>query len=106
MDRLIQATIAILAIANPLGAAPVFLDVVGDLAPAARKRAALRVAIYVFLILVTATLAGSGLLRLFGLSIPAFQTGGGLIILLMGLEMLNGRRVCSMTILRRTKTKP
>lgn len=31
------------------------------------------------------------MLRLFGLSIPAIQAGGGLIILLMGLEMLNGR---------------
>ncbi len=91
IEHFIQATIAIMAISNPLGAAPIFLSLVGHVEPPKLKRAALRVSLYVFLILCTATLAGSGLLKVFGISLSAFQAGGGLIILLMGLEMMNGR---------------
>ncbi|MFQ5538209.1 MAG: MarC family protein [Gemmatimonadota bacterium] len=36
-------------------------------------------------------LAGTSVLKFFGISLPAFQAGGGLIIILMGLEMLYGR---------------
>jgi multiple antibiotic resistance protein len=91
IEHFIQATIAIVAISNPLGAAPVFLALVGDVDPVKRRYAALRVSLYIFIILFVATLAGSGLLKLFGISLSAFQAGGGLIVLLMGLEMMKGR---------------
>ncbi len=91
VEHFIQATIAIMAISNPLAAAPVFLSLVGNVEPSKLKRDALLVSLYVFLILSTATLAGSFLLNMFGISLSAFQAGGGLLILLMGLEMMNGR---------------
>lgn len=91
IEHFIQATIAIVAICNPLGAAPVFLALVGDVEPLKLRYAALRVSLYIFMILFIATLAGSGLLKLFGISLSAFQAGGGLIVLLMGLEMMKGR---------------
>ncbi len=91
IEHFIQATIAILAISNPVGAAPVFLSLVGNVESPKLRNAALKVSFYVFLILCTATLAGSGLLKIFGISLSAFQAGGGLIILLMGLEMMKGQ---------------
>lgn len=91
VGHFIQATIAILAISNPLGAAPVFLSLVGNVESPKLRNAALKVSLYVFLILCVATLAGSGLLKIFGISLSAFQAGGGLIILLMGLEMMKGQ---------------
>ena len=42
------------------------------------------------MILGVALLGGEILLRMFGISMPAFQAAGGLLILLMGLEMLRG----------------
>jgi multiple antibiotic resistance protein len=44
----------------------------------------------VFAILALAALGGRGILGTFGISIPAFRAAGGLVILLMGLEMLRG----------------
>ena len=91
MDHFIQAVAAIIAISNPLGAVPVFLGLTDGWSPSRQRRAALRTAFYVGLILIVAALAGSGLLNLLGISTAAFQSGGGLVVLLMGLEMMTGR---------------
>jgi len=91
IEQFVQATIAIVAIANPLGAAPVFLGVTEGVGPAERNRLALRATLAVFVILVASTLVGRPLLSALGISLSAFRAGGGLVILLMGLEMLRGQ---------------
>lgn len=90
MDDLVRAIIAVLAISNPLGAVPLFLSLTEASQPAERRRAAVRAALAVFLILALAALGGRAILATFGISIPAFRAAGGLVILLMGLEMLRG----------------
>lgn len=90
MDHIIQATIALLAIANPIGAAPLFSSFTESLSDDEQRQAARRAALAVFIILAIATLTGHWILRAFGISIPAFQAAGGLVVLLMGLEMLRG----------------
>ncbi len=90
MESLIQAVVALLAIANPLGAAIVFSGLTEAMSPAQRRRAALRASAAVLAILTAAALAGTRILEAFGVSLPAFQVGGGLVIVLMGLEMLRG----------------
>ena len=50
----------------------------------------MRAALTVTVILAVSLLAGETLLKLFGISLPAFQAAGGLLIVLMGLEMLRG----------------
>jgi multiple antibiotic resistance protein len=92
MRSLIQATIALLAIADPLGAIPVFVTLTREMSPDERKRAARRAALAVGVILTAAALFGSAILDLFGVSLPAFRAAGGLLVLLMGLEMLGGHR--------------
>jgi multiple antibiotic resistance protein len=49
------------------------------------------VTITVFLVLAGAALFGEQLLRVMGASLPAFQVGGGLVLLLMALAMLNAQ---------------
>lgn len=90
MSQLVQSIVAVLAITNPLAAALVFLSVTSGARPAARRRMALYAAGAVVAILAAATVAGPYVLKAFGISLPAFQAGGGLVILLMGLEMLRG----------------
>jgi multiple antibiotic resistance protein len=92
MRSLVQAIIAVLAIADPLGAVPVFISLTREMSPAQRAQAARRAAFAVGWILTLAALFGSGVLDLFGVSLPAFRAGGGLVVLLMGLEMLSGQR--------------
>src|SRR5262245_61980343 len=88
VGEFLQATIALIAIANPVAALPVFLSLVASDDPAARRAAASRVAVAVFAILAGAVLAGRFVLGLFGISFAAFRVGGGLVVTLTGLDML------------------
>src|SRR5512145_2738861 len=90
MTPLLQDIVALLAITNPLGAVPVFLAITERLSSVERSRAGLRAALAVTLILGVAALAGKPVLAAFGISMPALQAAGGLVVLLMGLEMLRG----------------
>ncbi len=90
MEAYFQALIALLAIANPVGAAPVFLELVRGFSRDQKRSAALRASLAVFAILAVSAVAGQAILSLFGISLPAFRTAGGLVIVLMGLEMLRG----------------
>jgi len=87
-----KALIGALAIVNPLGAIPVFLSLCGDRTPAECHQTARRSAVAVAVVLISATWAGDAILRFFGIGIPAFRTGGGLVILLMAIAMLHARQ--------------
>ena len=86
MATLLQDIVALLAISNPLGALPVFLAITEGMTPAERSRAGLRAGIAATAILAAAALAGRPILAAFGISMPALQAAGGLVILLMGLK--------------------
>lgn len=90
MPSLMQEIVALFAITNPLGAVPVFLAITGGISTADRSRAGLRAALAVVVILGLVALAGKTVLAAFGISMPALQAAGGLVVLLMGLEMLHG----------------
>lgn len=90
MNEFLQALVSLLAITNPIGAAPLFLTVVAGLNPAQRRSAATQAAVAVLVILAGAALGGRWVLEMFGISLDAFRTAGGLVIILMGLEMLRG----------------
>lgn len=81
---------ALLAIADPVSAVPVFLALTRGQVPPERSRSALRASTAVFLILVGAAVGGRAVLSLFGVSLPALEAGGGLVILLIGLDTLRG----------------
>jgi len=91
MEIYVHAIIALLAIANPVGAVPTFLEIVAKADIQQRRKSAWHAAVAVFVILSVAAVAGDWLLGMFGISVSAFRCGGGLVILLMGLEMLHGR---------------
>jgi multiple antibiotic resistance protein len=90
MPSFVQEIVALLAITNPLGAVPVFLVLTEGASSSERSRAALRAAVAVVVILGLVSVAGRALLAAFGISMPALQAAGGLVVLLMGLEMLHG----------------
>lgn len=83
--------IALLAIVNPIGAVPIFVALTSGSSEAERKRIARIVVIAVLTILYVALLFGDWLLTFFGITIHSFSVGGGILILLMAVAMLQAR---------------
>lgn len=80
---------ALLPIVDPLGGAPIFIAMTVGLTPAERVRMAKTVAINSFLLLVASVLIGAYVLDFFGLSIPAVQIAGGVVVCAIAWSLLN-----------------
>lgn len=80
---------ALLPIANPFSAAPVFVSVTHGMTNSRRNEQARMAAIYTFCVLVGALLVGSVIMNFFGISIPALRIAGGLVVAKVGFAMLN-----------------
>ncbi len=83
--------ISMLAITNPPGSLAVFLGMTAEKSEDERRHIALITTVTIFLVLVIITWAGTPLLHLFGISLPAFEITGGIIILLRALTMLHSQ---------------
>src|SRR3989344_3783463 len=81
---------ALLVITNPIGALPVFITLTRDQTLAARKNTARITATAVAIVLVVSMFLGEPLLRFFGIGLPAFRVGGGILIMMMAIAMLRG----------------
>src|SRR5262245_42569952 len=81
--------ISMLAITNPPGSLAVFLGMTATRTEEERRQISLVSTLTVFIVLILITWAGVPLLAMFGISLPAFQITGGLIILLRALTMLH-----------------
>jgi len=83
--------VTLTAVLDPFLAVPIFLTVTAARGEKARSRLVNAVAVTVFLVLAGAALFGEQLLIVVGASLPAFRVGGGLVLLLMSLAMLNAK---------------
>jgi multiple antibiotic resistance protein len=85
------AAITLLVIMDPPGTVPVFLSLTGRKAPAARARAARQAVLVSLLVITLFAVAGQAILAYLGIGIPALQGAGGLLLLLVALDLLTGR---------------
>ena len=83
--------VTLTAVLDPFLAVPIFVGVTAGERARDRLKLAQVVTITVFLILAGAAIFGERLLRFLGTNLPAFQVGGGLVLLLMALAMLNAQ---------------
>jgi multiple antibiotic resistance protein len=79
------------AVLDPFLAVPIFLSVTAARDARSRQRLANAVTLTVFAVLAGTAVFGEALLKFLGASLPAFQVGGGLVLLLMALAMLNAQ---------------
>jgi multiple antibiotic resistance protein len=79
---------AIFVVVDPLAAIPFFLAMTSDQSPEQRRETARRAAIGAWLILTAFGLLGALLFRLLGISIPAFKLAGGVLLLLIAIDMI------------------
>ena len=87
MDLAVNFFIALFALIDPVGNVPLFAAATTGAQPAARRRIALYIALFVAGFLAFFFLTGLGLLKFFGISLAAFRIAGGIMLLLLGLDM-------------------
>jgi len=88
---LVNAFIATLAILNPIGNMPIFLEHVENDEPKVQRAVALLMALSIFIMLTIFFIFGSKILSVFGITIPAFRLAGSIILLGVGVRMLQGK---------------
>jgi multiple antibiotic resistance protein len=83
--------VALTAVLDPFLAVPIFLAVTSSHSVRARVVLVRVVVITVFAVLAASALLGETILTTIGASLAAFRVGGGLVLLLMALAMLNAQ---------------
>ncbi len=79
------------AMLNPIGNIPVFLGMVQDFDKKTQNRVALRATFTAFVIITIFSVFGHIIFRVFGITVPAFQIAGGIIVFIIGFQMLNSK---------------
>lgn len=88
----VVALSSIFFLVDPFAAIPAFLVMTAQADSASRRHMAARASWTCFIVLCAFGLMGSWIFRLFGITLPAFEIAGGLILLLIGIDMLQARR--------------
>ena len=89
LKAVVLIPITLLPILNPLGIAPVFANLLGNVSRSTEQRIARQVAINCWFMLVAAIFIGSHVLTFFGISLPIVRVGGGLLVAVSGWKLLN-----------------
>lgn len=88
----VQIAIALFTILDPVGVIPLYLSMSQGQSKSERRRQIRRTVIAVAVILTVTALAGSAILDFFGIDIHVFQTAGGIVLLLIALNMLQAKK--------------
>jgi multiple antibiotic resistance protein len=88
---LYKPLIALLAIVNPIGVIPFFIHFTEGFTQAQRQRTSRVAAMAAFVVIAVSALAGLKIIDFFGISLASFQVGGGLLLLMSSIQMLNAQ---------------
>ncbi len=83
--------ISLLALVNPLGAIPFFISFTASNTRRERQRIVRVASFTVAVVIAFTTLLGQQVINFFGISVNSFQVGGGIIMLLMAISMINAQ---------------
>lgn len=87
----LRFALTLFGVLSPFAAIPTFLMLTSGRSLKDVHRIADMAGMAVFTALLVAALSGDLVLRLIGASLPAFQVGGGIVLFLVGLSMINAR---------------
>jgi multiple antibiotic resistance protein len=82
---------AFFAIMNPIANAPIFVSLTQGLSAAARRAVAARAVLVSFAIVSLFAVSGGPIFQLFGIDLAGFRITGGILIALVGFQMLHGQ---------------
>ena len=86
-----EVFVTLFVIMDPPGTVPVFLGLTSAMGAKQRNRAARQAIIVAFGVIVVFALFGQQVLHYMGISLPALQASGGLLLLLVAMELLTGK---------------
>lgn len=90
LSHFITVFLGFFAIMNPVANTPVFLALVGEQDRDTQKAVARKTLVLAFAITCCFCLLGNTIFHLFGISLPAFRLAGGVLVALVGYQMLHG----------------
>ncbi|KVV43398.1 hypothetical protein WT27_10060 [Burkholderia territorii] len=88
---LLKSFISLLALINPIGAVPFFLSLTAQQSDTERRRTIRIASVSVFCVMTVTALLGQQIIDFFGISVGSLEVGGGIIMLLMAINMLNAQ---------------
>ncbi len=83
---------SIFFLVDPFAALPTFLAVTAGVDRTRRRAMARKASLTAWLVLSAFAVAGEYIFKMFGITLPAFEIAGGVILLLIGLDMLEAKR--------------
>jgi multiple antibiotic resistance protein len=83
--------ITLLAIVNPLAIVPFFIHYTQGFSDEQRRRTILVASFAAFVVIAVSALLGLEILDFFGISLASFQVGGGMLLLISSMNMLNAQ---------------
>ena len=83
---------SIFFLVDPFAALPTFLAVTAGADKQRRRKMAWKASITALVVLSAFAIAGQYIFKMFGITLPAFEIAGGIILLLIGLDMLEAKR--------------
>lgn len=87
-DIFVSTFVTLFVIMDPVGTIPVFLSLTAGQSPGKQRRAAVLAVAVSFLVITIFALFGQAILRYLHISLEALQCAGGLLLLLVALELL------------------
>jgi multiple antibiotic resistance protein len=85
----VLAFVTLFPIVNPLGDAPIFLELTREYPASVQRLLSRKCAAYGFIILAACLMLGTQILAFFGISIPVVQVAGGIVLACTGWRLLN-----------------
>ncbi len=82
--------VALFALIDPVGNVPLYAAATQGATPPGRRLTAIYISGFALVFLSFFYVTGLGLLQFFGISLGAFRIAGGIVLLLMGLDMVRG----------------
>ena len=83
--------VTLLAIVNPLAIVPFFIHYTQGFSTPQRQRTVVVASFSAFVVIAVSALLGLQILEFFGISLASFQVGGGLLLLISAMNMLNAQ---------------
>ena len=91
-DAILNAFVTILVTVDPAGLAPLFLALTAGMNRSERNQVATRASVIGFGVLALFAVAGTLILSVFGITLPAFRVAGGVLLFVIAFEMIFERR--------------
>jgi len=85
-----EVFVTLTVIMDPLGTVPIFLGLTAGRPPQARRRLAAQAVLVAGSVIATFAVFGQQILGYLGITLPALQGAGGLLLVLVALELLRG----------------